>query len=184
MTRVRCPALAAVILALWPSLSTALLAAAPHDRRAHTLERIRTTDRRMRKLLDQGLRISPSLRALVHRLERSDVVVYVECEGHAQARVAGRLMFVSAAGGLRYVVVRLARLPAAQQIAILAHELQHAVEIAETPAIVDAPSLAREYLRIGHVNRWSAAEGIAFDTDAAVEMGEKVLGEIVAVAGD
>ena len=39
-----------------------------------------------------------------------------------------------------------------QQIAMMAHELQHAVEIAETPAIVDGESLVREYKRIGYVN--------------------------------
>jgi hypothetical protein len=101
------------------------------------------------------------------------------------ARVAGRLLFVSAAGGLRYVVVRLARLQSrAQQIAILAHELQHAVEIADTPAIVDGPSLAREYQRFGRANHWSAGEAVSFDTDAAVAMGQKVMAEIVAVAGD
>ena len=135
----------------------------------------------MRKLIDAGVRESPSLRALVRRIEQSDVVVYVECDARMQSRVAGRLLFVSAAGGLRYVVVRLARLQSrAQQIAILAHELQHAVEIADTPAIVDGPSLAREYQRFGLVNHWSGGEGIAFDTDAAVAMGQKVMGEIAA----
>jgi hypothetical protein len=139
----------------------------------------------MRRLIRDGLRESPSLQTLVHRLEHSDVVVYVECDARMQSRVAGRLLFVSAVGGLRYVVVRLARLPSrAQQIGILAHELQHAVEIADTPAIVDGPSLAREYLRFGHVNHGPAGESLAFDTDAAVAMGQKVMGEIVAVGGD
>ena len=139
----------------------------------------------MRKLIDEGMRESPSLHALVRRLEQSDVVVYVECDARMESRVSGRLIFVSAAGGLRYVVVRLARLPSrAKQIAILAHELQHAVEIADTPSIVDGPSMAREYQRFGHINQWSVSDGIAFDTDAAVEMGQKVLGELVTVAGD
>jgi hypothetical protein len=139
----------------------------------------------MRTLIDAGARESASLQALIRRLERSDVVVYVECDADLQSRVAGRLLFVSSAGGLRYVVVRLARLRSrAQQIGILAHELQHAVEIADTPAIVDGPSLAREYRRFGHVNHWSGGEGIAFDTDAAVAMGRTVMEEIVAGGGD
>ena len=98
-----------------------------------------------------------------------------QCERYAPSRVAGRLTFVSAAGGLRYVLVRLTRLDSrAQQIALLAHELQHAAEIADTPAIVDGPSLAREYLRYRYMSvHWSANGGVAFDTTAAVEMGQR-----------
>jgi hypothetical protein len=38
---------------------------------------IRTTDDRLRRLLDQGRRTSPTFRALVQRLLDSDVVVYL-----------------------------------------------------------------------------------------------------------
>jgi hypothetical protein len=147
--------------------------------------RIRTADARMHALIDQGLRESVTFRALVERIRQSDVVVYVRCDGDRYSRVAGRLTFVSTAGGFRYVVVRLKPMQtAAEQIAMLAHELQHAVEIADAPAIVDSASLAREYLRIGHVNRWSETPGIAFDTDAAVEAGRQVLGELSRMTGD
>jgi hypothetical protein len=149
------------------------------------LPRIRTTDRRVHALIDAGVRHSATFRDLVDRLERSDVVVYVRCGRDPDARVAGRLTFVSAAGGLRYVVVRIVPSGArAHQIAVLAHELQHAVEIADTPAIVDSASLAREYLRMGHVNRHSTTPGIAFDTVAAIDAGRRVLGEISNLAAD
>ena len=36
-------------------------------------------------LLDEGLRISPTLRALVARLHASDVVVYLRCDGRPSA---------------------------------------------------------------------------------------------------
>ena len=157
-----------------PAASEAAVARTPEPR-------VRTTDTRMRRLLDAAVLASPSLRALVDRLQQSDVVVYVQCERYAPSRVAGRLTFVSAAGGRRYVVVRLQRLESrAQQIALLAHELQHAVEIADTPAIVDGASLAREYQRLGHVSTWSTTPGIAYDTVAAVEMGRRVLREVAA----
>jgi hypothetical protein len=123
------------------------------------------------------VRISPTLRALVARLRTSDVVVYLRCDGPAAPD--GRLTFVSAAGGYRYLVVRMARFPPAQQIALMAHELQHAVEIADTPAIVDGASLVREYKRIGYVNQWSSLPGLAFDTKAAVATGEQVLKELM-----
>src|SRR5687768_477415 len=81
---------------------------------------IRTDDRRMQQLLDEGVLRSAKLRALVERISQSDVVVYVRCEGDPRARISGRMTFVSTAGGVRYVVVRLAPLQSrAHQIAIL-----------------------------------------------------------------
>ena len=141
--------------------------------------RIRTEDRRLQRLIADGMRRSATLRALAQRIAQSDVVVYVFCDGDPQSRIAGRMTFLSAAGGVRYLVVRLAPLRSrAQQVAILAHELQHVVEVADTPAIVDSESLAREYLRIGHVNRDSPTPGIAFDTRAAIATGYRVLDEL------
>ena len=138
---------------------------------------IRSTDRRLRSLLEDGLRTSPTLRALVARLHASDVVVYLQCDGPGGPD--GRLTFVSAVGGSRYVVVRMGRFSKMQQIAMMAHELQHAVEIADTPAIVDGASLVREYRKIGYVNQWSNLPGVAFDTAAAVRAGEQVLRELM-----
>ena len=142
---------------------------------------IRSTDRRLRALLDEGLRRSPTLRALVARLHASDVVVYVQCDGPSGPD--GRLTFLSKAGGSRYVVVRMARFSRTQQIAMMAHELQHAVEIADTPAIVDGTSLVREYKRIGYENPWSQLPGVSFDTRAAVRVGKQVLKELMEQEG-
>ena len=159
-----------------PSLSMAAESILESPRRP-----IRSTDRRLRTLLDEGVRSSPTLRALVARLHASDVVVYLECDAHPGAD--GRLTFVSAVGGYRYVVVRMTRFPRVQQIALIGHELQHAVEIANTPAIVDGESLAREYQRIGYLNRWSALPGTNFDTAAAVGAGKQVLKEMLQEEG-
>jgi hypothetical protein len=161
------------LLVATPSVSMAADSIADSPRRPP----IRSTDRRLRSLLEEGVRLSPTLRALVVRLHASDVVVYLQCDGPAGPD--GRLTFLVSAGGYRYVVVRMARLPRAQQIAMMAHELQHAVEIAETPAIVDGPSLVREYKRMGYVNPWSELPGIAFDTRAAVRAGEQALRELM-----
>ena len=161
------------LLVATPSLSMAAEPIAENPRRPP----IRSTDRRLRSLLEEGLRTSPTLRALVARLHASDVVVYLQCDGPGAPD--GRLTFLSTVGGYRYVVVRMSRFARMQQIAMMAHELQHAVEIAETPAIVDGESLVREYKRIGYVNTWSTLPGVAFDTQAAVRAGEKVLKELM-----
>jgi len=141
--------------------------------------RIRTTDDRLRRLLDVGMRGSQTFRALVHRLLASDVVVYLLCNGTKTTGVDGRLTFLSSAGGLRYVVVQLARLqPRERQIAIMAHELQHAVEVASAPDVIDASSLAREYRRIGYISGDAMSLKMTFDTNAANEAGVAVLREL------
>jgi hypothetical protein len=171
-------------LVLWLSLflittSSALTAQTFDDDPQH---HIRTTDRRLIRLLHEGVRASETFRRLVDRLRRSDVIVYVECSGGRARSSDGRLTFVSAVGGLRYVHVRVARLAAADvQIALIGHELQHAVEIANAPSVVDAASLAQEYARIGFVNP-RLGPGMAFDSDAAVETGYQVLRDLSGTA--
>ena len=165
----------------------ALLAMAPASAQTDRgrFGRIRSTDARLLELVAEAVERSPTLRTLVRRIEASDVVVYLLCDDHPRAGIAGRLTFVSKAGGNRYLLVRLARLKyRSLQMAVLGHELQHAVEIADTPAIVDPPSLAREYERIGHINVRSSAQGIAFDSDADIVAGHLVLGEVEAMTGD
>jgi hypothetical protein len=139
--------------------------------------RIRTTDPRLMRLVRDGERTSETFRQLVARLRQSDVVVYLECGG-GNGLADGQLTFVSAVGGRRYLHVRVARMASADvQIALIGHELQHAVEIADAPAIVDASSLAREYQRIGYVSP-RGSPGLSFDSEAAVQAGYKVLREL------
>jgi hypothetical protein len=144
---------------------------------------IRTTDRRLLRLLHDGVRDSDTFRRLVDRLRRSDVIVYLEC-GAGTRTADGRLMFISAVGGFRYVHIRVARLVSANvQIALIGHELRHAVEIADAPAIVDGETLAREYERIGFANPHQDT-GASYDSDAAVVAGYQVLRDLTGrVAG-
>jgi hypothetical protein len=108
----------------------------------------------------------------VAALDRSDVVVYVVC-GRLPPQLSGQLTFVSTAGGRRYVLVRL-RWDQGQhaRIATLGHELQHALEIAEHPEIVDAVTMARAFRRFGFERMTQRGE--SFDSAAAVEAGERV----------
>jgi hypothetical protein len=140
--------------------------------------RIRITDARIRELFAAGLTSSPTIRSLVARIERSDVVVYVQGDAPGAWGVAGRLTLLSVVGDTRYVVIRLAPLRSVvQQLAMMGHELQQAVEVAERPAIVDAESMYREYLRIGYVNG-ATGSGLGVDTKAAVETGRRIIDEL------
>jgi hypothetical protein len=168
-TRVR---LVLVLFVLVFSARVLTAETAPDASRPH----IRTTDQRLLRLVRDGARTSETFRRLVDRLNRSDVVVYLDCAGTAAPE--GRLTFVSAVGGYRYVHVRMARLPSKEiQIALIGHELQHAVEIADAPDVVDTPSLAREYQRIGFLSP-RLTPGTSFDSDAAVDAGNRILREL------
>ena len=147
---------------------------------------IRATELQMRALIDEAISSSATVRALVERITASDVVVFVACEHDPAVKASGRLNFMTAAGGVRYVVIRLKPKRRVATIAMLAHELQHAAEIADTPSIVDEASMAREYSRIGYRSH-SAAHGLTFDTKAAVDVGRRVVDELMAlksVAGE
>src|SRR5262245_45428545 len=138
---------------------------------------IRSTDARLRALIDDALATSATVRALAERITASDVVVFVACDNDPYVRGPGRLNFMSAAGGLRYVLGRVLPHRRDLAIAMLGREPQHAVQLAETPSIVDADSLAREYARMGY-RRHSSQVGLAFDTEAAVDTGERVHEEV------
>jgi hypothetical protein len=165
-----------LVAALALELASEALAADP-TRTIPDVPQIRTADPQVRALIDDAIAASPTVRALVARLDRSDVVVYVACERDPQMRMYGRMNFLSAAGGLRYVLIRLKpRASRAAAIATLAHELRHAVEVADTPAIVDDVSLERAYERMGY--RAQSPHGRAFETQAAVEVSRLVHEEL------
>jgi hypothetical protein len=142
--------------------------------------RVRATDARLDALLHAGLAGSRSLRELVERLNGADVVVYVRC-ARLPSHIEGQLTFVSAAGGWRYVLVQIALGRTLRRtIATLGHELQHAVEIAEHPAIVDSASLARAFGGFGFAREGVRGNGTAFDTAAAIAAGNQVWQELAA----
>jgi hypothetical protein len=112
--------------------------------------------------------------ALLDSLEQTDVVVYVD-DGIAEAdRPRAYLTFASYVAGTRYLVVHIDRwrVMPPECAAWLAHELQHALEIAAAPDVKDAASLARLYHRIG----WETRTG-KFESTAAQAAGKRVLNE-------
>jgi hypothetical protein len=99
------------------------------------------------QLLREGAARSGAFAALLETLERSDVIVYVVSGG-----VPGpnHLRLACATGTSRFVRITLnARDAQAALIAGLAHELQHAVEVANAPDVRDDATLAQFYARHG-----------------------------------
>jgi hypothetical protein len=82
------------------------------------------------------------------------------------------------AGSFRYVRATLnADQSADQMIATLAHELQHALEVAEDEGVTDQRSLLALYKRIGRPSYSGLVA--AWETDAAQDTGFKVRRELL-----
>jgi hypothetical protein len=153
------------------------LSAAVHAKDRHPA-RLRPLDRSLTRAVDAACHRSPTFHALVDRLEAGDVVVYLQY-GQLPNGIHGRLTFLSAVAGYRYVMVEVVRhLDTRRLIAIVGHELQHAVEVLEQAQIVDRATFARAYERSGFKRRYFAEGGVGVDTPAAVLAGRQVWREI------
>ena len=137
--------------------------------------RVRPNDGRSANLLLQGLDRSATLRLIVERLEQSNVIAYVEMQPLKQ-QLAGRMVWITANAMARYVRISLnPELPSETLVAVLGHELQHALEVAGSPSIVNEASLEAYYRKHGiampsHVSGW--------DTQAARDAGDLVRREL------
>jgi hypothetical protein len=135
---------------------------------------IRTTDHSIRKLMRRGYRESRTFASLVSKLQRSDVIVYIENMPRLPAGLEGRMMVMPQAHGHRYVRIQVAlRGSPEDSIALLGHELRHAVEVADALEVNDPDSLARLYQRIG-----TRSGPHVYDTVAAQETGRSVRREL------
>jgi len=125
--------------------------------------RIRPYDGRVAAALVDGLRRSPTLRAMVDRIEQGDVIVYLETrQSLGKDHLAGVLTWLSATPAFRYVRVSInPELPRNTAIATLGHELQHVLEVVSDPSIVSSASLEAFYQRHGismrrNTNGWDS----------------------------
>jgi tetratricopeptide (TPR) repeat protein len=124
--------------------------------------RVRTADGRIRLAIQYGLDRSARFRSLNAAIESSDVVIYLE-DGRCNVREsAGCILFAGATKSARYVRVRVdPKQPLAKLVPMIAHELQHAVEIAHAPEVVDFSTLARLYHLRPASFSWQARNSIA-----------------------
>lgn len=127
----------------------------------------------VRELIVNGMTRSATFRDLATRLDTSDVVVYVRfapCIGN----VAACLLWASESGGSRRLVIKLDRAGRSpnELTALLAHELQHANEVASAPEIRDVVSFRKSFASRGSTN----ADG--FETEQARKIGKMVALEL------
>jgi hypothetical protein len=150
------PLLAPAVFGLWIAL-----AAPPADPGA-PYPRVRAVAPLVRSLITNAASRSMTVRELIARLDDTDVIVHVELTGSAQIPIA-RTRLVAAVAGVRFLRIAInAGVPFGDIAPLLAHELQHVVEIAEEPGAATESGVRRLYQRIGR-----ARGGDRYETDAA-----------------
>jgi hypothetical protein len=126
---------------------------------------VRSSDPVVRRLLSEGVRRSTTLARLIARLDSSDVVVYVETNIRAVPGLGGYLSHgIVATARARYLTIAIRRpLDEERVVSLIAHELQHAVEISEDVAVRTSGDMAGLFRRIGG----PACPGACYETEAA-----------------
>jgi len=105
---------------------------------------VRSTDPRVQEWLRIGAAESQTFRSLLNLLGESDLIVHVQAVD--RLATAGQTYFVTATGTARYVRIEVMfRGNVNEMVALIGHELQHAVEIAEERRIRDRQTLALFY---------------------------------------
>ncbi len=150
-----------------------LLVAAPADKPTTAVPgRVRAAANAV-SLLQRTAAGSATVRELMARLEATDVIVYVELTGSPQIGSA-RTKLVTSTPAARFLRIGIStRMAPLDMSALIAHELQHAVEIAERDDVRDDEGVRRLYARIGHQH------GVdRYETDAAAQAERRARSEL------
>jgi hypothetical protein len=137
---------------------------------------VRAVDRAMSSVLAEGMRRSGTFAHLVLALDKSDVIVYIESGRQMPSTIVGRLLLAAGPEGHRYLRIQVTGHPRSNDIiALVGHELRHALEVAESPEVRDEASLIALYERIGHPSTGPHH----YDTVAAQDTGRQVKAELI-----
>ena len=144
------------------------------------LTRIKPATLELKDLVQRGRERSPAFRDLVARLETQEWLVFIQPGRCADRLMVGCLVHtVGAFEGrlyLRLLVAYEGRHPDVV-IATIAHELQHAFEVASDGTVTDNASLAALAKRIAN-DGFRTAKATIYETNAARRMGDVVLTEL------
>jgi len=140
---------------------------------------LRASEPRILALIDAGLSRSAAFRGLVAALDESDVIVYVEPKTTRQS-LGGYLGHqIVARGGYRYLRIAVETTGAeGRLVPLLAHELQHAVEVAGSPEAIDVETLQQLFVRLSV--RFACGGTTCSETQAAKDIEHVVSNELKA----
>ena len=136
---------------------------------------VRPADARAAATLARAIDRSPRVRDLVDRLAATNVIVHLELSHQMPSGVLGTTRFGASRGGYRFVRISLsAALREDDTAPLIGHELQHAIEIAES-YVADAADLKRLMEATGY-----RMSGTLYETDAARAIEKEVRRELQA----
>ena len=136
--------------------------------------RLRPMQKRVETLISTGMDRSATFRRLVRRIERSDVIVYVETRHDLRDGVGGSMRFIARSATDRFVRIQLnADCSNHTLVALLGHELQHVVEVADHAEVQSPEDLRAFYRRTG-----VRTGPDSFDSEEARQTGYLVRAEI------
>jgi hypothetical protein len=163
-------------------LSIALVGAQTHramaDDAPGLFTRVRSTQRFVIALIREGYERSPIFRELVDTLQQSNIIVFVQPATCAGGRIRSCLTSVNGSAMERHIRISVdTRTSHNALIATMAHELQHAVEIAEHPEVVDATGALRLYRQLA-VGRCRDGLSEECETTRALATETQVLNEL------
>ena len=127
--------------------------------------RVRPLSNHVADLVQDAAARSPTVARLLAAIEASDVILQIDVRYELEVPRAMTHLVTSTADAryVRTVINR--RMSPWQQIELLAHELQHVVEIVEDPAVRDQKAMEARFALLG----WREGRGGAFETQAAIE---------------
>jgi hypothetical protein len=139
------------------------------------LRRVRSVDPWINGLLLEGLKRSVTFADLVAAVNASDVIVYIQRVNQLPPTIAGQLVIVPVPNPQRYLRIQIINhLSPDETIALIGHELRHALEVAAAPEVRDQRGLMALYQRIGE----PGGRIHSFDTRAAQNTGRRVKSEL------
>jgi len=138
---------------------------------------IRFHHSRIVKAMEEGSRRSATFKGLIERLTQSDLIIYVESGRCSGPQVMSSVAVTPSPSSYRYVRVTVdTDHSLLVLISEIAHELEHAIEIAGAPEVVDRQTLRGFYDRIG----FSSASLDAYETAEAIAIAARVRLELIA----
>ena len=162
----------AAFLVVWPRL---LLSAGSRE-----LPRLRSGNPVIARLIAKADQQSVTFHGLLEGIARTDGIVYIETGlcGHGVRACVPHSIAVSGPFRLLRILIdsHYTKRSDADLAGVIAHELQHALEILANPKITNGAAMFDFY------NNRETPTGGAFETVAAIRIGDRVAGEM-AVAG-
>ena len=130
---------------------------------------VRASDDRVLSIIESGLAGSVTFRRVVASLNDSDVIVYIDPKLTRDALGGFLSHNVVSAGGVRYLRIAVEIQGSRRRVAsLLAHEIQHAVEVAQAPGARDAASLERLFRQ--RAVAYGCGGTTCYETQAAIDV--------------